>query len=261
MTDGPIELTDEMVTAKWEEIAPLIDVVMKRIQHPNDFAIQAGSQLAVDDIATDPYQLSRCAHWCLNAGVDHLHALKVLLLDAGILHTAAPYSLVRGALENFAAGFWVLHPSERNVRVEHALRWWAKNFKDQNKATEGRGMPNFTPLADKIARLREIAEATNCDLSNLRDGYFSSGALEYTNEHCSVMDPYLIWQLCSGFAHGRPWANLGMNEMESRPTAVEGVVQVRLTTDHTRMLAVTLPAFHLMQDLMRLLQERAQAPD
>ena len=56
----------------------------------------------------------------------------------------------------------------------------------------------------------------------------------------------MAWQVCSGFAHGRPWANIGMNEMETHSTADEGVSLVRLTSDDKRMLAVTLPAFHLM---------------
>jgi hypothetical protein len=91
-----------MVMAKWAEIAPLIDIVVNRIQDPEDFVVDAGSQLDGDDAGSHPCQVSRCARWCLNAGVDHLHAAKKLILDEPItLHANADYSLIRGALQNF----------------------------------------------------------------------------------------------------------------------------------------------------------------
>jgi hypothetical protein len=255
--DTPVELTDEMVAAKWDEIAPLIDVITARIQNPDEFVVAPTSRLAVDDIASSPYQLSHCARWCLTAGVDHLHALKSLVIDARMIHSAAPYSLVRGALENFAAGFWVLHPSEQSDRVEHALRWWAKNFKDQDKATKG--LPDYQPLELKLQKLVKAGQVVRCDPKRIRNGYFSSPVLEYADKHSSAINPYayVAWQVCSGFAHGRPWANLGMNEMETHSTD-NGVALIRLTSDHKRILAVTLPAFHLMTDLVRLYQERSQ---
>jgi hypothetical protein len=118
MTDDATELTDDMVAAKWQEIAPLIELVTARIQDPDDFTVQPGSQLAEDDADSHPYEVSHCARWCLNAGVDHLHALKLLVIDDNLIHAAASYSLARGALENFAAGFWVLHSDEPAVRIE-----------------------------------------------------------------------------------------------------------------------------------------------
>jgi hypothetical protein len=52
VTDQP--LTDEMVEAKWAEIAPLIDVMITRIQTPGEFSVQPDSELAADDIASSP---------------------------------------------------------------------------------------------------------------------------------------------------------------------------------------------------------------
>ena len=260
VTEEPLELTDELVEAKWAEIAPLIEVVTARIQDPGEFVVQSSSELAEDDNASSPYHVSHCARWCLNAGVDHLHALKSVVIDSNLIHSAAPYSLVRGALENFGAGFWLLHPDERHVRIERAMRWWAKNFKDQDNATAGLGPPNHTPLDPKLDKLVDIGLAANCDVTHIRNGYFSTPVLQYADQYSSV-DPFLFWQLCSGFAHGRPWANLGMNEMQSQPTAEADVLLITLTADRKRILAVTMPAMHLMQDLLRLYQERCKASD
>jgi hypothetical protein len=91
-------LTDEMVEAKWFEVAALIEVMTTRIQTPDELGLQPKSELAADDIASSPYQTSHAARWCLNAGVDQLHALKSLVVDAGRIHSFASYGLVRGAL-------------------------------------------------------------------------------------------------------------------------------------------------------------------
>lgn len=252
----PIELTDEMVTAKWAEIAPIIDAASTRIQNPDDFIVHQSSQLAKDDASTSPYQVSHCARWCLNAGVDHLHALKSLVIDGGLIHASAPYSLVRGALENFGAGVWILHSQQRTVRIKRGLHWWAKNFKDQDKATSG--LISHTPLEPKIAKLVSLAEAAHCNSMTIKNGYTSTSVMQYADKHSSASNPYLVWQICSGFAHGRPWANLAMNEMQMHPGSEDGVALVGFNSDHKRILSVTMPAMHLLEDLVRLYQQRSQ---
>ena len=259
MEEPPVELSDEMVAAKWIEIARLIDAMIGRIQAPNDFPVQLDSELAGDDAVSAPYHVSHAARWCLNSGVEHLHALKSLVLDAGLIHSAPSYSLVRGALENFGAGFWMLHPPERHIRAEHGLRWWIKNFRDQGKATTSAGMADDMPVELKLAAIAEIGRAAGCAVTELKSPYFSTPVLEYADQHSSAIHPHLIWQICSGFAHGRPWASLGMNKMETRQADQDDVSLVRLTADHKRLLAVTLPAFHLMTDLVRLFRDRGTA--
>jgi hypothetical protein len=258
----PESLTDEMVEAKWSEVAALIEVMTTRIQTPDEFEVHPNSELAADDVASSPYQTSHAARWCLNAGVDHLHALKSLVVDADRIHSSASYGLVRGALENFAAGYWVLHPSDQTSRVEHALRWWAKNFRDQDTATGDLDLPKHTRLEVKLEKILQVGQRAGCDPNQLRaNNYFSTRVLQYATEHSTAKNPLLIWRLCSGFAHGRPWASLGMNEMERGSDIAEGVSQVRFTTDHKRLLAVALPSFHLMTDLVRLMHDRSKAAD
>ena len=98
MSDDTGDLTDDMVRDKWNEIVPPIEIMVHRIQNPQEFVAQSGSELADDDAASHPYRVSHCARACLNAGVDHLHAMKKLIFDVPILHAAADYSLIRGAL-------------------------------------------------------------------------------------------------------------------------------------------------------------------
>lgn len=255
----PESLTDEMVHAKWAEIAEAVEVVTARVQTPDEFAVEPNSELAVDDAASSPYQISHAARWCLNAGVDHLHALKSLVVDARRIHGYSSYGLVRGALENFGAGFWILHPDDAPIQIEHGLRWWMKNFRDQDTATRDRDLSNYKPLEPKLARLTEIGNEAGCDSVALGGRYVSTSVLEYATTHSTPTNPLLVWQVCSGFAHGRPWAPLAMNEMQRGPDIAEGVTQARFTTDHRRLLAITLPAYLLMGDLLRLIQDRSKS--
>jgi hypothetical protein len=106
-------------------------------------------------------------------------ALKSLVIDGRLIYSAASYSLVRGALENIAAGFWLLHPPDRHVRVEHGLRWWSKNFVDQDNAI-GK-LHNAKPLQAKLQCVTEIGEAANCDLKALKKPYTSTAVLKYAD--------------------------------------------------------------------------------
>jgi len=252
---GSDVLTDEVIAEKWAEVADSIEIVTSRTQDPNAFTVRPSSELSDDDVASHPYRLSQTARWCLNAGVDNLHALKCLVIDNGILHSAAPYGLVRGALENFGAGFWMLHPRDRATRVARGLRWWAKNFTDSDKATSG--TPTYTPLQPMFDNIVEVAKSAGIKKPDATlAGYTSTEALGYANKHSQATRPHLCWQVCSGFAHGRPWANIGMNAMEQLSTT-EDVITVKLTTDHKRLLAVTWPAVMLLEDFLRLYQDRA----
>jgi hypothetical protein len=201
--------------------------------------------------------VSHAARWCLNAGVDHLHALKSLVIDGGLIHPNATYSLIRGALENLAAGFWIIHPSQRSIRIERGLRWWIKNFKDEDTATED--MDDHVPAKRRVDRAVKLGQHAGCVESELRRNYYSTSVLKYANEHSTADHPLLIWRLCSGFAHGRPWASLGMNEIQVSPDEENGVSEVRLTTDHKRLLLSVLPAYYLMEDLVRLMRDRSAA--
>lgn len=256
--DGP-SLTDEMALSMWAEIVSEIDNVMQRTQDDEDFGVEANSQLAADDADSTPYQVSHCARACLNAGVDHLHAAKILIIDSQNLHANAEYSLIRGALENFGTAFWILHPTEPATRVEHALRWMVNNYKGQEKALGDLGLPGFV-RGDNVTSVLDVARRQAvCEASEVKKGFASTQLLQYADAHSTATDPYLMWQLCSGFAHGFQWAQFALNEMELTPTDVEGVSRARFTSDHKRLLPPAWAAFKLMNDVLDLFGQRARS--
>ena len=256
-SDAPAEFSEEQVTAKWLEMAPLIDRMMQRVGDPHEFPVSPGSSLSGDDKKSHPYCVSHAVRACLVSSVDHMHAAKSLVLDLQVLHASAIYSLIRGSLENLAAGFWILHPTHRNDRIENTLRWHAKNFHDQLIALEPLGLADESAREAKLAKLDAVATPRGISTAEVRAGYRSSRAIKYAEEHSTSSDPLLPWQICSGFAHGRPWAVLGMSEQEQYDTADPGVFNLKLTSDLSRVLYPTVSAFHLMNDVVKLLQQRS----
>lgn len=257
MTQQPF--SEEAITEKWVRLAPLIERMMERVGTQGQFPVADGSSLAGDDRAAEPYQVSHVLRMCLTAGVDHLHAVKVLVVDRGVLHVAAPSSLARGALENFAAAYWVLGPEGRDDRVERALRWHAKNFKDGNKATGSLNLPGAVPLEDKLRKLYVVGAKRGITEQNIKAQFTSTEAVRYAEDNAPdlPLGVVLPWQLCSGFAHGRPWAYLGASTLVKVPVPNSNIVNVQMTSSMGMALYPNLAALQLLERFLRLYETRA----
>lgn len=253
-------MTEEQAAKKWSEIAGVIDRLQARTDDENDFRTGPGSSLAGDDKWSDPYRVSHAFQACIVAGIDHLHALKVLVVEAGTLHAAAPASLARGCLENMATAFWILHPTSRAERVTRCLRWYWKNAKDQHTAIEPLVLPDYKPQDERLAKIIAVADRNSgVEAKVVKSGYTSTEAVKYADQHArTAMRVLLPWQICSGFAHGRPWASLSFSEREVHPTADPEVMTMRFTTDLARALYLALAGMHLTQSVVELHQQRSQ---
>lgn len=253
-------LSEEQVQEKWQAMSPLIDGLMKRVDTEGEFPVSKGSSLAGDDRASNPYQISHALQMCLTAGVDHLHAVKVLVLDQGVIHVAAPSSLVRGALENFSAAYWMLGPASRNDRILRTLQWYAQNFKDGDKATARLNLEGYIPLENKMKQLCAVSAKRGIADKSVRAGYRSTAAVTFAEANAPDLPSGVVlpWQLCSGFAHGRPWAYLGvLNREEQESETDPNLVNVRLTSDLARVLYFSLAALQLLERFLRLYEVRA----
>lgn len=251
-------MSEDDVQRKWHEMAPLIERMMERVGTEDEFPVAVHSSLHGDDRAAAPYQVSHVLRMCLTAAVDHLHAVKVLVVDAGTLHIAAPSSLSRGALENLATAYWILGPSQRNERIERTLRWHAKNFKDQQNAISELNHPGHETLESRRHRLYTVGETRGIAETTIRNGYSSTEAVKYaeSTDPDLPLGVVLPWRLCSGFAHGRPWAYLGFSVREEFGREAD-IVNVKLTSDLDRALYPALSAFQLLQRFLRLYMDRA----
>jgi hypothetical protein len=260
-TEEPEPLDEARVQRKWIEMAPLIDRMMERTDQQDEFPVAAGSSLAADDRASSPFHLSHMLRLCITAGVDHLHASKTLVVDQQVVHLAAPSSLARGALETFAAAYWMLGPTSRTKRVENGLRWYAQNLRDSAKVAAN-VPPSVRPrdsLDIQLNRVCAVGAARGIPEKDIRAGCTSTAAVKYADENAPdlPLGVLLPWRISSGFAHGRPWAYLGVSERSTTVTKPDGTLSVRLTSDLGRALLPNLAALQLLEKLLRLYQNRA----
>jgi hypothetical protein len=68
---------------------------------------EPGSALAGDARKSPNLQVGHAAWNGVSHSIDHLHALRALMLDARILNIYAPFTLVRSAMENAATAVWL----------------------------------------------------------------------------------------------------------------------------------------------------------
>lgn len=253
-------LTDEVISAKWLEFAEILDVLNRRTASDDDFTIGSGSSLAGDEKACHPYGIAFALRHSLNAGVDQLHAVKSLVVDRAVLHTAAPYALARGALEAFATAYWILHPRTRNARIERNLRWHAQNASDSVEATGGLNLPNAKTIEERRAAIYAVADARSIKRDIVGVGYRTTTVITYAeqNEPDLPLGVLLPWRLCSGFAHGRPWASLALLDRDEVPIDIPGMRGVKLTSDLGRTLYAPLAALQFLERFLKLYEQRAK---
>lgn len=253
-------VSDEEVAAKWAQIAPLIDRLLERAGTRGEFTHRPDSALAGDDRATHPYNTSHAFQQSLSASIDHLHAAKCLIHDAGLLHLGAPATLARSAIENAATAWWLLAPRRRDKRITRTLRWYSRNFRDQHTALDGQPDLAGRPLEEKLADIRAIAARRGVPAETAASGYKMSTVIGEHDKTTTDAGSMFLWQLASGFAHGRPWAYLGALAQEPHPTAEDGIMGIRLMNTVQIGLYPTLTALHTLQDALRLWQARAGMP-
>lgn len=256
--NGP---TDGQFKMIWERnLCPDIEKLMARVDDPNEFIVHPRSWLGEDDTWANPFQVSHAVKQCLVAAVDHLHACKVLVADAGAMHLAAPASLVRGSLENAAAAFWMLHPKDRAERVTRALHWRAKDSHDEHIALSGIDPGANQKKETRAMRLAEVAARhSDVDARVLSKGLNSTAIVEYVDQNTrDDLKVLVLWRMCSGFAHGRQWAALTWGLRETFATSDPDVLAVKFTNDLPRIVMMTLTAKHLIDEVEKLHAKRAR---
>lgn len=141
------------------------------------------------------------------------------------------------------------------------MRWHAQNVKDMHTALDPLPVDSTATSRDeKFQRIEAIASAAGCSIARLRHGYSTTEAVTYSDQlHASkesVLSTLFVWRLCSGFAHGRPWASLGFLEREEIETDDPEILHARMTSDLPRALMAPQHALELCNRLVRLYEQR-----
>jgi hypothetical protein len=258
---------DALALHAWPDVVELIDTLVRRAEAGGWGTVQPRTSLATDDARTSPFQSSHVVQLLLNAATDNLHGVRHMIwgplgqqTDQPILHQAAHYLLARGAMENAAAALWILAPPSRAERVTRTLRWHAQNAKDQAQALADLPGATVPDLKQRQTRLAEVCfAATGSDPARFRPGYTVTETMRYVTDleqGRSGFPAIFVWRLCSGFAHGRPWASLSFQDVQTQPTVDPDVFSARMTSDLTRALLAPKHALHLIEQVLKLYAAR-----
>ncbi|WP_280466827.1 hypothetical protein [Nocardia cyriacigeorgica] len=251
--------TDSQIAATWDGLVPVIEAWQKRVDTREFLDIAPGSSLAADDEHSKPYEVSYGVDSNIHAAVDHLHAVKVLVHDSKVLHTMAPFTLVRGALEALSAAFWILHPTSRTERVTRSLLWSAKNFKDQKAAYTPLELDpsDYDGLKPRMDSIFEVAARRGIPNKKVDCRLYSTNMVVYADERIEALQVAFWWRLCSGFAHGRPWAIIGSSHKDEREPLRPDTVALRLSADPEKVVIAMVQAVAMLNTVAKLRQQRA----
>jgi hypothetical protein len=202
--------------------------------------IERRSDLAAVDRRTRPLQLSHSVQTLISAAVDHQHALARLVGgDRGVLHTNAPFSLARGAVESAATALWMLQPvNSWRQRVRRLVIYQRQDRHDYEVAARlvdsrvGGGLPET--LEKRKGWIDAIIR--DCNITNLpRKLDMTKVITEVDAAIDTTRHVETFWRTASAFAHGRQWAMLNALVREEQADLGEGVAVVKISSDIGRV--------------------------
>lgn len=194
--------------------------------------VEPGSSLSGDDAKVPTLRVSSAAYQCFTHAVDHLHAVQALVFDAKVIHTYAPYSLLRAAVEAAGEAIWLLGPKSRQERIRRCLKRAYENVSKGKEFMDLSGLqPSGRTHAERVQEIRDLATQHGLDPNDVCGRWSTQRQLKYVDEAVDDGEAFaqILWQICSGFAHGREWATLGLLERTVH-SQVDNVVQLRLST-------------------------------
>ncbi|MFE5563121.1 hypothetical protein [Streptomyces sp. NPDC056544] len=174
-------------------------------------APQPSSSLATDDAPLGMYSASTLIQNSYSAGVAHADALR-RLVHAGEVDPQSPWTLMRGALENFATAVWILGGNDRTERRRRTLALWREDMRNRAQHEEdtdhqpGPGGKTGRERRQDIADLALSLGIPTTSLSKPEAGKVIGEAAE--DAGLKAREVSAAWRAASGFAHGRYWPNL-----------------------------------------------------
>ncbi|MFE5406953.1 hypothetical protein ACFQ9Z_37880 [Streptomyces sp. NPDC056580] len=191
-----------------------------------------GVPQAADDAPLGPYAAAHLIRTSYTAGLAHADALRRLIL-AGEIDPTSPWTLLCGALENFATGLWLLEGSSRDERRRRALSLWDEDMRNRHQHEQDTGhLPTGggTTGAQRRADIRAIADGLGlAPLTAPKTHQILLAAAPAAG--LTAVTVCAAWRAASGFAHGRYWPNLRASQPRAAREGTDGVHTFALVID------------------------------
>ncbi|WP_109947361.1 hypothetical protein [Micromonospora globispora] len=226
--------------------------------------VGSGSQFASDDTLLNPVQISHAAWSAILLAVDHLHNLRRSVEGCPSCQPGATflngsnYSLLRGALENASKAVWLLAPEDQKTRILRRLQLEVKHIQDQEKfQTLVKIPPPSREKAERLAEIKRLAAAAGLPgdgpIGNPSPTRMVRAAGEVIFGDADLGQ--ILWSLCSGAAHGDPWATLSLAE-KTEVARKANVATIHLSPSIPNLLALTAAAVEVIQRAFILYAKR-----
>lgn len=184
---------------------------------------EPGCSVLADDAALGSWNTTTLVCNSITVGLLHVDSLSRLAVELGHLDPVTPWTVLRGALEDFSTAIWLLSGKGRRERQHRALTLWAQDFRNreqyekdtgfkptQNQKTAKQRLDEVVQLADRLG-LPELPSRPK-----IEDRVMAAAVEAGLNG----VKTRALWRVASGFAHGRQWPNLRVLEVQRGARAV-----------------------------------------
>ncbi|MGY4542633.1 hypothetical protein ACVWY0_002557 [Arthrobacter sp. UYNi723] len=230
-------------------------------------AVQPGSAIYGDDAATQPLPTSYYVKYLLSAGSDNLLAVRSMLVQTETaeniqltLHSFAPYTLIRNAIECASTAIWILTPPSRTTRVFRAAVMELDDAWKSHMAFKSMNLDGEETYARRIEAIQGIiAKYPGISFKQLKDGGKMTDVLAEVGKTPGLerINPLAKWQLASGMAHGKRWAGLLLND--KTPLVPDADSTYVMTGNYKHLLMFVSAAYVLLETGQALLSDRSTA--
>ena len=187
--------------------------------------VAPASRLAEDDARTPTQPVSGYGYNQLIAALGCLESLgRMSIRDDGFtislaLSSYGAYALIRNSLDTAASVLWLLEAPNSTTRVERRLLLGVDEVKNSASFRRSMGHEDWSDWKQiREAKLGEIAHSAGLSEWNPVKAKMPSmtSILESLEQHHkNVIMPWLpAWQLASGHAHGKMWAQIGSHQLD-----------------------------------------------
>lgn len=215
-----------------------------------------GSPLWTDDARTPHYPVSSYAHGQLSVATGCVAALKKMIVrESGkeIEMVAGPhgsYALVRNALDTAVAALWLLEPANGTLRVKRRIlleldeadKAEAFRLEAEGKSKKAKRRQRMKKVAVDagLGTWNPLAEETKSTTVMLR-------SLERLHTD-KVISWLAAWQLSSGHAHGKLWAQVASHDLdEIKETRSAIGAEFRVTIRYGMLALVLFETLQLIE--------------
>ncbi|MBL1087443.1 hypothetical protein JK359_36760 [Streptomyces actinomycinicus] len=218
------------------------------------------SSLAADDAPLGVYCAAHLIRSSYTAGLAHADALR-RLTAAGEVDPTSPWTLLRGALENFATALWLLDGTGRSERRRRALSLWDEDMRNRHQHETDTGyLPSGGGMsgAQRRAEIRAIADQLGlAPLTAPRTHQILLTAAPAAG--LPAVKVCAVWRAASGFAHGRYWPNLRASQPRAAMAETGGVHTIAFVIDEDQHRPLAEYCHTMLSRLQEHYAARAQA--